>query len=89
MAQKKIWFVKDEESPIIGVVPDEWLSPERRLVENSRIIVALHHSPARVGHCVAFPKKRHCPRIQDCDPDDLVRCLFSMKEAAQQIEVWA
>lgn len=65
-------FVADPNSPLIGVVPDEWLLPEQRLVESSRVIVALHHKPARVGHCVIFPKRKHCPRLQDCDPDDLV-----------------
>jgi len=45
---------------------------DRRLLENSRVIVAMHHKPARVGHCVIFPKKAHVPRIQQCEPEDMV-----------------
>ena len=67
-----------EKSPLVGIVPDEWLKPERRLLENSLLIVAIHHQPVRVGHCVIFPKKKHVPRLQGCDVEDMVRSSEDM-----------
>ena len=53
-----------------GIVPDAWLRRDRWLRETDQVMVILHPEPAALGHCIIYLKK-HTPRIEECDPDDL------------------
>ncbi len=66
------WIPAHRDPHLAGIVPDEWLNPKRIVFQNGQITISLHHAPCKAGHCVIFPRRKQCSKIQECEPDDMV-----------------